>query len=62
MALKALVYALSAVAILIGALIIVNDMSIQDVGSSLLIRDLALAVLGIAIGIAAPLLYRKFQS
>lgn len=62
MASKVLVYALSAIAMLLSALIIINDVSIQDVGSDLIIRDMALAILGIAIGVAAPLLYKKFQS
>lgn len=58
-----LVYALSAAAILIGLLILLNDLSFwSTLSSDALMRDIALAALGFAIGVAAPLLYRKFSS
>jgi|GEM_PF-1339174 hypothetical protein len=64
MALKGvLIYALSAVAILIGLLIVLNDISLAgEIGRSTWIRDMALAAVGFAVGIAAPILYRRFSS
>lgn len=58
-----LVYILSALSILIGILILLNDLNFWGVlPESILIRDMALVALGVAIGVAAPLLYRKFSS
>ncbi len=58
-----LVYVLSAVAVLIGLLILLNDLSFWDVlPAETITRDVALVALSFAIGVAAPLLYRKFSS
>ncbi|CCC82711.1 hypothetical protein [Thermoproteus tenax] len=58
-----LVYVLSAVAALTGLIIIINDISLANVLSNdIVIRDVALGGLGIAVGIIAPILYRKYSS
>ncbi|MEL9990406.1 MAG: hypothetical protein QXP98_01355 [Thermoproteus sp.] len=58
-----LVYALSAVSILVGVLIILNDLYLMSyLQSNILIRDMALAAVGLAVGIIAPILYRKYSS
>ncbi|MGC8582968.1 MAG: hypothetical protein ACP5KY_02340 [Thermoproteus sp.] len=58
-----LVYALSALSILIALLIVLNDVSLAgEIGENIWIRDLALAAVGFAVGVAAPILYRRFSS
>ncbi|AEA12845.1 hypothetical protein TUZN_1369 [Thermoproteus uzoniensis 768-20] len=58
-----LVYVLSALSILIALLIVLNDVSLAgEIGENIWIRDLALAAVGFAVGVAAPILYRRFSS
>lgn len=58
----ALVYALSAVSIIISLLILLNDLALLgEIGEAALARDLALVALGLAVGAAAPILYKKFS-
>ncbi len=58
-----MVYALSALSILIALLIVLNDVSLAgEIGENIWIRDLALAAVGFAVGVATPILYRRFSS
>lgn len=60
--LGALVYALSAVSIIISLLILLNDLTLLgEIGEAVLARDLALVALGLAVGAAAPILHKKFS-
>ncbi|MEZ0248288.1 MAG: hypothetical protein ABWJ97_03345 [Thermoproteus sp.] len=59
----ALVYALSAVSILVGVLIVLNDIYLMSyLQSDVLLRDMALAAVGFVVGVIAPILYRKYSS
>jgi len=58
---KPVVYALSAVAVALGLLFLVDSISSPSLDPVILIRNLATAVLAIALGIAAPLLIKRFQ-
>lgn len=58
---KPVVYALSAVAVALGLLFLVDSISSPSLDPAILIRNLATAVLAIALGIAAPILIKKFQ-
>ena len=58
---KPVVYAISAVAVVLGLLFLVDSISSPSLDPAILIRNLATAVLAIALGIAAPLLIKRFQ-
>jgi len=58
---KPVVYAISAVAVTLGLLFLVDSISSPSLDPAILIRNLATAVLAIALGIAAPLLIKRFQ-
>jgi len=58
---KPVVYAISAVAVALGLLFLVDSISSPSLDPAIFIRNLATAVLAIALGIAAPILLKRFQ-
>jgi len=58
---KPVVYAISAVAVALGLLRLVDSISSPSLDPAILIRNLATAVLAIALGIVAPILLKRFQ-
>jgi len=58
---KPAVYALSAVAVALGLLFLVDSISSPSRDPAILIRNLATAILAIALGIATPILIKRFQ-
>ena len=59
---KPLVYGLSAVAVVLGLLFLVSTLSAPSLDPVIFARDLITSVLAIVLGVAAPLLIRKFTS
>ncbi|MCU7788514.1 hypothetical protein ODS41_11390 [Pyrobaculum sp. 3827-6] len=59
---KPLVYALSAVAIILGALFLISTISAPSLDPLILARDLITSILAIVLGVVAPLLIRKFTA
>ena len=59
---KPLVYGLSAVAVVLGFLFLVSTLSAPSLDPVIYARDLITSVLAIVLGVAAPLLIRKFTS
>jgi hypothetical protein len=62
MNIKPLVYGLSAVAIVLGFLFLVSTLSAPSLDPVIYARDLITSVLAIVLGVAAPLLIKKFAS
>jgi len=59
---KPLVYGLSAVAVVLGFLFLVSTLSAPSLDPLIFARDLITSVLAIVLGVAAPLLIKKFAS
>jgi hypothetical protein len=59
---KPLVYGLSAVAVVLGFLFLVSTLSAPSLDPVIFARDLITSVLAIVLGVAAPLLIKKFAS
>jgi hypothetical protein len=59
---KPLVYGLSAVAVVLGFLFLVSTLSAPSLDPIIYARDLITSVLAIVLGVAAPLLIKKFAS
>jgi len=59
---KPLVYALSAVAVVLGLLFLTSALSAPSLDPVIFARDLVTSVLAIALGILAPILIRRFTS
>ncbi len=59
---KPLVYALSAVAVVLGLLFLISTLSAPSLDPVIFARDLVTSVLAIALGILAPILIRRFTS
>ncbi|MGC8994533.1 MAG: hypothetical protein ACP5J0_03950 [Pyrobaculum sp.] len=59
---KPLVYALSAVAIILGALFLISTISAPSLDPLIFARDLVTSILAIVLGVVAPLLIRKFTT
>jgi hypothetical protein len=59
---KPLVYGLSAVAVVLGFLFLVSTLSAPSLDPVIYARDLITSVLAIVLGVAAPLLIKKFAS
>ncbi len=59
---RPLVYALSAVAVVLGILFLISTLSAPSLEPVIFARDLATSVLAIALGILAPILIRRFTS
>ena len=59
---KPLVYGLSAVAVVLGFLFLVSTLSAPSLDPIIFARDLITSVLAIVLGVAAPLLIKKFAS
>ncbi len=59
---KPLVYGLSAVAVVLGFLFLVSTLSAPSLDPVIYARDLITSVLAIVLGMAAPLLIKKFVS
>jgi len=59
---KPLVYGLSAVAVVLGFLFLVSTLSAPSLDPVIYARDLITSVLAIVLGVAAPLLIKKFTS
>lgn len=57
---RPLVYLLSAVAVALGAMFLLSSISNPSTDSLVLARDVATGALAIALGVAAPLLIRRF--
>jgi hypothetical protein len=57
---KPLVYGLSAVAVVLGFLFLVSTLSAPSLDPVIYARDLITSVLAIVLGVAAPLLIKKF--
>jgi hypothetical protein len=62
MNIKPLVYGLSAVAVVLGFLFLVSTLSAPSLDPVIHARDLITSVLAIVLGVAAPLLIKKFAS
>jgi hypothetical protein len=62
MNIKPLVYGLSAVAIVLGFLFLISTLSAPSLDPVIYARDLITSVLAIVLGVAAPLLIKKFAS
>jgi hypothetical protein len=59
---KPVVYGLSAVAVVLGFLFLVSTLSAPSLDPIIYARDLIMSVLAIVLGVAAPLLIKKFTS
>jgi uncharacterized membrane-anchored protein len=59
---KPLVYGLSAVVVVLGFLFLINTLSAPSLDPVIFARDLITSVLAIVLGVAAPLLIKKFAS
>ena len=59
---KPLVYGLSAVAVVLGFLFLISTLSAPSLDPVIFARDLITSVLAIVLGVAAPLLIKKFAS
>jgi hypothetical protein len=59
---RPLVYGLSAVAVVLGFLFLVSTLSAPSLDPVIYTRDLITSVLAIVLGVAAPLLIKKFAS
>jgi hypothetical protein len=59
---KPLVYGLSAVAVVLGLLFLVSTLSAPSLDPVIYARDLITSALAIVLGVAAPLLIKKFAS
>ena len=59
---KPLVYGLSAVAVVLGLLILISTISAPSQDPVIFARDLVTSVLAIALGVLAPILIRRFTS
>ncbi len=59
---KPLVYGLSAVAVVLGFLFLVSTLSAPSLDPVIFARDLITSVLAIVLGVAAPLLIKKFAN
>ncbi len=59
---KPLVFGLSAVAVVLGFLFLVSTLSAPSLDPVIFARDLITSVLAIVLGVAAPLLIKKFAS
>ena len=59
---RPLLYALSAVAVVLGILFLISTLSAPSLEPVIFARDLATSVLAIALGILAPILIRRFTS
>ena len=59
---KPLVYGLSAVAVVLGFLFLVSTLSAPSLDPLIFARDLITSVLAVVLGVAAPLLIKKFAS
>ena len=59
---KPLVYGLSAVAVVLGFLFLVSTLSAPSLDPVIYARDLITSALAIVLGVAAPLLIKKFAS
>jgi hypothetical protein len=59
---KPLVYGLSAVAVVLGFLFLVSTLSAPSLDPVIYARDLITSVLAVVLGVAAPLLIKKFAS
>ena len=59
---KPLVYALSAVAVVLGLLFLISTLSAPSLDPVIFARDLVTSVIAIALGILAPILIRRFTS
>jgi hypothetical protein len=57
---KPLVYGLSAVAMVLGLLILISTISAPSQDPVIFARDLVTSVLAIALGVLAPILIRRF--
>ncbi|MCI4446298.1 MAG: hypothetical protein JHC20_00025 [Pyrobaculum sp.] len=59
---KPLIYGLSAVAVVLGILFLISTLSAPSLDPVIFARDLITSVLAIVLGVAAPLLIKKFTS
>lgn len=59
---KPLVYALSAVAIVLGVLYLISTLSAPSLDQFVFVRDLVTSILAVVLGVVAPLLIRRFRS
>lgn len=59
---KPLVYALSAVAIVLGVLYLISTLSAPSLDQLVFVRDLVTSILAVVLGVVAPLLIRRFRS
>jgi Mg/Co/Ni transporter MgtE len=62
MNIKPLVYGLSAMAVVLGFLFFVSTLSAPSLDPVIFARDLITSVLAVVLGVAAPLLIKKFAS
>jgi len=58
---KALVYLLSALAVSLGALILLSLLTAPSLDPLVNARDAAISLTAISLGVAAPLLHKKFK-
>ena len=59
---KMVVYILSAVALALGVVYLISTLSAPSLDPAIFMRDLSISVVAIAVGVAAPLLMRKFSA
>ncbi len=59
---KTVAYILSAVALVLGVIYLVSTLSAPSLDPLIYARDLAISVVAIAVGVAAPVLLRKFSA
>ncbi|MEM3996339.1 MAG: hypothetical protein QXP31_04665 [Pyrobaculum sp.] len=59
---KPLVYALSAVAVVLGLLFLISTISAPSLDPYIFYRDLLTSILAVVLGVMAPILIRKFAA
>ncbi|MEZ0318930.1 MAG: hypothetical protein ABWK05_02915 [Pyrobaculum sp.] len=59
---RILVYVLSAVAVALGLLYLVSTLSNPSTDQAVFVRDLAGSLAAVAVGVAAPVLIKKFST
>jgi len=62
MPMKTVAYVLSAVALVLGVVYLVSTLSAPSLDPLIYTRDLAISIAAIAVGVAAPILLRKFSA
>ncbi len=59
---RAVAYVLSAVALILGVVYMISTLSTPSLDPPIYARDLATSIAAIAVGVAAPILLRKFSA